>query len=66
VRIRLRIVDDATLHGDVVIRVPPGMRVSEVNDLIAKAERVIKERFNADVTIALEVASRGEREGKEA
>ncbi len=66
VRIRLRMVDDATLHGDVVVRVSPGTRVDEVNDLIAEAERVIKERFNADVTIALEAASRGKREGKEA
>ncbi len=66
VRIRLRMVDDATLHGDVIVRVPPGTRVDEVNDLISEAERVIKERFNADVTIALEATNRGGREGKEA
>jgi len=66
VRVRLRMVDDATLHGDVVVRVPPGTRVDEVNHLIAQAERVIKERFNADVTIALEAASHDEREGEEA
>lgn len=66
VRIRLRMVDDATLHGDIVVRVPSSMRVDEVNDLIAEAERVIKERFNADVTIALEVAGRGGRKNEEA
>jgi len=64
VRVRLRMVDDTTLHGDIVVRVPPSMRVGEVNDLITKAERVIKERFDADVTIALEVGMRNGREGK--
>ena len=66
VRVRLRMVDDTTLHGDVVVRVPPGTKVNDVDDLIAEAERVIKERFNADVTIALGVASRDERKGEEA
>jgi len=66
VRMRLRMVDDATLHGDVVVRVPLGTMVGEVNDLIAKAERVIKERFSADVTIALEATSRDRQKGKEA
>ncbi len=64
-RIRLRMVDDVTLHGDIVVRVPSSMMVIEVNDLIAEAERVIKERFNADVTIALEVVDHDGRKNKE-
>jgi len=66
VRVRLRMVDDSTLHGDIVVRVPEDTDIRVVNRLIAEAEDRVRRELNADVSITVEaeeVAGEGCWEG---
>ncbi len=65
VRVRLRMVDDTSLHGDVVVEVPKTADVGEVNRLIAEAEDKVRRELNADISIVVEAGEHGGRAGGE-
>ncbi len=59
VRVRLRMIDDSTLHGDIVVEVPKDLRIDELNQLILAAEDRVRRELNADVAIVTEARGSG-------